>query len=92
MNKDNGGPAFPFPSDIDAGEPGELGMSLRDWFATHATEEDIEALRNLIPKVVEIRDNYGPGPAFIEHRAEPKNWRQVARYLHADMMLKARQA
>ena len=67
------------------------GMTLRDWFATHATEEDIEALRNLIPKVVEIRDNYGPGPAFIEHRAEPKNWRQVARYLHADAMLKARQ-
>lgn len=86
MSNDTGGPAFPHSrlgSDAD-------GMTLRDWFATHATEEDIEALRNLIPKVVEIRNNYGPGPAFIEHRAEPKNWRQVARYLHADAMLKAR--
>ena len=87
--KDTGGPAFPaHPSAMGDHD----GMTLRDWFATHATEEDIEALRNLMPKVVEIRNNYGPGPAFIEHRTEPKNWRQVARYLHADMMLKARQS
>ena len=93
MSKDTGGSAFPSVMDTyDETQGAERGMSLRDWFATHATEEDIKALRNLVPKVVEIRDNYGPGPAFIEHRAEPKNWRQVARYLHADMMLKARRA
>lgn len=90
MNEDNGGPAFPFPSDAGAGEPGELGMSLRDYFAAHATEEDIKALRSSVPRVTEIRDNFGPGPAFYEDRVEPKNWRQRARYLHADMMLKAR--
>lgn len=90
MNKDNGGPAFPFPSNVDAGEPGELGMTLRDYLAAHATEEDIKALRSSVPRVTEIRNNYGPGPAFSENRAEPKNWRQVARYLHADLMLKAR--
>lgn len=92
MNKDTGGSAFPFPSDIDAGEPGELGMTLRDWFATHATEADIQAARHLVPMVTEVLNNFGPGPAFTEGRVEPKNWRQVARYLHADMMLKARQA
>ena len=36
--KDTGGPAFPFPSDADAGEPGELGMTLRDYFAANAMQ------------------------------------------------------
>jgi hypothetical protein len=31
-----GGPAFPFPSDCANGEPGELGMTLRDYFAAKA--------------------------------------------------------
>lgn len=90
--KNTGGSAFPFPSDADAGEPGELGMTLRDYFASHATEADIAALRRSVPMVDEVRNNFGPGPAFTVSRVEPENWRQVARYLHADMMLKARQA
>ncbi len=45
----DGGPAFPstiqyFPDDKNAAE--EQGMTLRDWFATHATEEDIAAILN----------------------------------------------
>lgn len=36
--KDDGGPAFPFPSDANAGEPGELGMTLRDYFAAAAMQ------------------------------------------------------
>ena len=36
--KNGGGPAFPFPSDADAGEPGELGMTLRDYFAAKAMQ------------------------------------------------------
>jgi hypothetical protein len=45
MSKINdGGPAFPstiqyFPDDKNAAE--EQGMTLRDWFATHATDGDI---------------------------------------------------
>ena len=35
---DDGGPAFPFPSDAGAGEPGELGMTLRDYFAAKAMQ------------------------------------------------------
>ena len=33
-----GGPAFPFPSDCASGEPGELGMTLRDYFAAKAMQ------------------------------------------------------
>ena len=36
--KNGGGPAFPFLSDADAGEPGELGMTLRDYFAAKAMQ------------------------------------------------------
>jgi hypothetical protein len=34
----DGGPAFPIPSDE------HLGMSLRDYFAAHASEEDIRSV------------------------------------------------
>jgi hypothetical protein len=45
----DGGPAFPstiqyFPDDKNANE--EQGMTLRDWFATHATDADIAAIQN----------------------------------------------
>lgn len=33
-----GGSAFPFPSDCANGEPGELGMTLRDYFAAKAMQ------------------------------------------------------
>lgn len=33
-----GGPAFPFPSDADFGEPGDTGMTLRDYFAAKALQ------------------------------------------------------
>ena len=35
----NGGPAFPIGS---GDERDGIGMSMRDWFATHASEEDIK--------------------------------------------------
>lgn len=39
--KNDGGPAFPVPA-----ETWNLtGMSLRDYFAIHASEKDIEAIR-----------------------------------------------
>jgi hypothetical protein len=43
MTINDGGQAFP------AGNPthgGHEGMTLRDWFASHATEEDIWAIQN----------------------------------------------
>ena len=33
-----GGPAFPFPSDVENGEPGDTGMTLRDYFAAKAMQ------------------------------------------------------
>jgi hypothetical protein len=42
-NKKTGGPAFPFPSDCSAGEPGELGMTLRDYFAAKAMQQVMAA-------------------------------------------------
>jgi hypothetical protein len=36
----NGGPAFP-----KHGYDGPDGTTLRDWFATHATDEDIKDIR-----------------------------------------------
>jgi len=77
----DGGPAFPFGqiSEI-TGQPinGYFapGMTLRDWFATHATEEDIWAIQN------------PPHPASIDYR---QITRYEARYLHADAMLRARE-
>jgi hypothetical protein len=50
MSKINdGGPAFPstiqyFPDDKNANE--EQGMTLRDWFATHATDADIADIQH----------------------------------------------
>ena len=38
MSDNTGGPAFPFPSDCASGEPGELGMTLRDYFAAKAMQ------------------------------------------------------
>lgn len=43
MTKDNGGPAFP-SIDVTGGHPQTLaftGMSMRDWFATHAMQADL---------------------------------------------------
>lgn len=39
-NTHDGGPAFPWPPGILTN--GYAGMSLRDWFAAHANESDVE--------------------------------------------------
>jgi hypothetical protein len=89
MSKTNtGGPAFPH---IDSGcGRFEQGMTLRDYFAAHATEEDICTAMDLVKKVEQVRD-LGNGHKVIE-RGYPDNIRQIARYIHADAMLKAREA
>ena len=47
IEKNNGGPAFPVTVTDKSGQiaPTETGMSLRDYFAIHASEKDIEAIR-----------------------------------------------
>lgn len=60
----NGGPAFPIDTKWNShGEimqRGQPGMSLRDWFATHASEDDLDAHRG-----------YGPGKTLCS-REEAK--------------------
>jgi hypothetical protein len=75
MSKHNdGGPAF--PSHGSMGEVAHEGMTLRDYMAIHASEDDVSDA---------AEEAFG-----MDGRAYPRNWRQVARYFHADAMLAAR--
>ena len=73
----DGGPAFPSVGE-GFGNPSYSapGMTLRDWFATHATEADIAAVR---------------GQGFAADLANGLGTRYEARYIHADAMLAARE-
>ena len=74
MTKPNdGGPAFPRPASQHSGP--QLGMTLRDWFATHATENDIRKHQSMIEQA-----NGWTKTATVEQ----------AKYAYADAMLKAR--
>ncbi len=68
--KDNGGPAFPQTAEswIGANSVPE-GMSLRDYFAVHASDGDM-----------------------AKFMGQSGGDRAVARYMHADTMLRARDA
>lgn len=113
----DGGPAFPFSGEVpllscDAeGKPtgGTLGwekaylpgMSLRDWFAGHATEADIE---RFIPQTsggcADLFHKLGLGPkpeaqesgAYLVRHDVITKLRYFAKWKHADAMLAAREA
>lgn len=78
MSREDGGPAFPRPhspnpySGTDDGP--EPGMSLRDWFAATASDDDLRYWRGRAEAEVGLGGNV----------------REAARYLHADAMLKER--
>ena len=83
---EDGGPAF-HSITIDNGDnynaPTKYyhkGMSLRDWFATHASEEDIQ---EFLPRTKSEEAEFVDANGF-------KPTRQWARYKHADAMLAAR--
>lgn len=77
MSKDNGGPVFPFPA--IHGRDAPTGMTLRDYFAAKATEEDI-AYQIL---VMAPRNGFGE---VMSHKVS----RAAARFAHADDMLAER--
>ena len=94
MNNYDGGPAFPVAEVFDErrGETtqyGAAGMSLRDYFATHASDADVAAARQHVPTCTRVRDD-GNSMKYLSHGAEPEDWRAIARYIHADMMLARR--
>ena len=79
---DDGGAAFPGYTLVKNGaHPATRiinpGMTLRDWFATHASEQDIESHRV-------TKRNVAGQPL------EAPSSREVARYRHADAMIAAR--
>ena len=71
---DDGGPAFPIPYGQIMSIEG-MGMSLRDWFAGQATEEDIDAHQEY------AKDIGGMVPKYT---------REQAKYRYADAMIAAR--
>lgn len=79
--KQTGGPAFPVPGLQDHEEFN--GMSLRDYFATHASEADVAAQG----EVIRLRMQKSIGCGVL-----PDGWRTEARYMHADAMLAARES
>jgi hypothetical protein len=76
-NTNTGGPAFPCP-ETDKHYKDE-GMTMRDYFAAHATDEDVKAQAEVLREISPMR-------------ILPEGWRSTARYMHADYMLKAREA
>jgi hypothetical protein len=75
----DGGPAFPPPlpyQDLNGAWhwPEQPGMSLRDYFAANAKDEDVAAV--LV--------------GFVRDRQATSEERANARYIHADNMLAAR--
>ena len=90
MNKETGGPAFPFtpgsqPTLPDGTwdqnwDPGDSGMTLRDYFAALASEKDIEEQQ--IEEWEILRAGSGKCPNTLEPLS-----RSEARYRYADAML-----
>ena len=87
-NKPTGGPAFPTKGSDTARRQAEAvgvayndpeGMTLRDYFAVHASEEDVRAQAEVI--------RLAHGVHIL-----PDGWHITARYMHADQMLEARKS
>ena len=76
-NTNTGGPAFPLPGLHR--DTYNNGMTLRDYFAAKATDADVKEQVDLLREVSPMR-------------MLPEGWRATCRYMHADAMLKAREA
>lgn len=90
MDKKTGGPAFPCPQDSINQNAPSLGMTLRDYFAAKATEDDVmqHIWKGYKEQYVIENDN---GTSYIATRQAM--WtREEAKYRYADAMLKAREA
>lgn len=87
---DDGGPAFPLPeSDYQQTTP---GMSMRDYFAAHASDADLDNIASGEHSSGYLRKFIGESHGTD---LSPEIWacaRAKARYLHADAMIAARKA
>jgi hypothetical protein len=83
-----GGPAFPICIDLGQGVEFHKGMTLRDYFAAQASEEDLKVQSKVM--IDQIRARMSREQFCFD--CLPDDWRVKARYMHADAMLKARTA
>ena len=87
MTTNTGGPAFPPTHDPNTHE---FGMSLRDYFAAKASEEDIKAHQDGGVKEQVVDDDLNGRKRIVY--CNVRYTREQAKYRYADAMLKARQA
>ncbi len=85
--KDTGGPAFP---PTHGPNTHEFGMSLRDYFAAKAREEDIKAHQDGGVKEQVVDDDLNGRKRIVY--CDVRYTREQAKYRYADAMLKARKA
>lgn len=84
MSEDKtGGSAFPVPYDSE-----QDGITIRDYFAANASDDDIKEIISNMPRVEKVFENDN-GMKHIGVGL-PDNARQTARYIHADAMLAER--
>lgn len=79
--------AFPNVHDPKTGSMSH-GMSLRDYFAAHASDQDIQKYLLTDQFVQTVKANSDGTKSFFEERVRRTN--AEARYLFADEMMKAR--
>lgn len=101
MNKETGMTAFPFNTRPEQAFPSTFksldgkehihawGMTLRDYFAAKATEQDIKNYEQDEGKEISGTDSLGRG---WKRREIIYYTREQAKYRYADAMLKAREA
>jgi hypothetical protein len=88
-NTNTGGPAFPCEWDyINSSREAANGMTLRDYFAAKASEEDIQA--HIWKGFNEVQIRTALDGKKYETSAAATWTREQAKYLYADAMLKAR--
>lgn len=64
--------------------------TMRDVLAMTASDEDIQSLRSSVPLTCVLIEKLQGGSRRVRSGVLPDNWRQIARYMHADRMLAAR--
>jgi hypothetical protein len=65
------------------------GLTLREYFAAHASEADIESMRDKIGRPEQVLKNPDTGWHQIIQGQLPPDWRAIARFMFADQMMEA---
>ncbi len=83
---DDGGPAFPCEGGVDSGLYAAPGMSLRQWFATHAPEPSAEDVQYQMQRDINVN------PHNDYHKPPRRGKLQIIaelKYAYADAMIAA---